>query len=54
MSNKYYLLLIGGINMVRNKKLIELDFEDKDFGILLQLLEDLKNFYPCYKTLLKK
>lgn len=54
MSNKYYLLRTGGINMVKNKKLIKVDFGDKDFGILLRLFEDLKNFYPFYKTLLKK
>jgi hypothetical protein len=25
-----------------------------DLGLLLQRLEEFENFYPCYKTLIKK
>jgi hypothetical protein len=28
--------------------------QDEDLGFLLQQLEELENFYPCYRTMIKE
>lgn len=40
--------------MMKNKKVGENDFSMKDIGFLLWQLEGIENFYPCYKTMIKK
>ena len=30
------------------------NFDEEDLGFLLWQLESLENFYPCYKSLMKK
>jgi len=40
--------------MEKIKRLIKEDPFDKDLGFLLWQLEEIENFYPCYKSMLKK
>ena len=40
--------------MMKNKKVGENDFSTKDLGFLMWHLEEIENFYPCYKTMIKK
>lgn len=40
--------------MMKNKKIGENDSSMQDIGFLLWQLEGIENFYPCYKTMIKK
>lgn len=32
----------------------EIKIQDDDLGLLLKQLEDLENFYPCFKSMINK
>ena len=53
MSEKYYKLEKGLI-MERSKRINKVSFLDEELGFLLRQLEEIENFYPCYKSMLKK
>jgi hypothetical protein len=40
--------------MERQERLLKKDLMDEDIGFLLWQLEGLENFYPCYKTMIRK
>jgi len=40
--------------MDKTRKIGETDHPDRDFGFLLWQLEEIENFYPCYKTMIGK
>jgi hypothetical protein len=40
--------------MDKIKRLVKEDFFSEGFGFLLWQLEEIENFYPCYKSMLKK
>jgi hypothetical protein len=55
---KYYELEIlyvrEGINMERIKRIDKDSPLDEELGFLLWQLEEMENFYPCYKSMLKR
>ena len=40
--------------MVKFEKMAKDNFNKENLGLLLWQLEELENFYPCYKTMIKK
>ena len=40
--------------MVKFEKMAKDNLHEEDLGLLLWQLEELENFYPCYKTMIKK
>jgi hypothetical protein len=40
--------------MERNEKLDKINLSEKNLGFILWQLEEIENFYPCYKTMIKK
>ena len=40
--------------MEKQERLLKKDFIDEDIGFLLWQLEGIENFYPCYKTMIRK
>jgi len=40
--------------MMKNKKVGEINFSMEDLGFLMWQLEEIENFYPCFKTMIKK
>ena len=52
-SYKLYYLRRGQ-SMEKQERLLKKDFIDEDIGFLLWQLEGIENFYPCYKTMIRK
>jgi len=44
----------GGRNMEKLTKINKVDLPEEDLGLLLWQLEEMENFYPVYKTMIKK
>jgi len=40
--------------MEKVEKIHKLGSQEEDLGFLLWQLEEIENFYPCYKTMIKK
>ena len=40
--------------MDKVKKVGETNLPDEDLGFLLWQLEEIENFYPCYKTMIRR
>lgn len=40
--------------MCKNEKIKNNFLKQDDLGFLLWQLEEIENFYPCYKTMIKK
>ena len=40
--------------MMKNKKVGENDFSTENLGFLMWQLEEIENFYPCFKTMINK
>jgi hypothetical protein len=40
--------------MEKNEKLNKINLPEKNLGLILWQLEEIENFYPCYKTIIKK
>jgi hypothetical protein len=40
--------------MDKVKKIEDLSRPDEDLGFLLWQLEEIENFYPCYKTMIRR
>jgi hypothetical protein len=40
--------------MEKNENLNKIKLPEKDLGFILWQLEEIENFYPCYKTMIKK
>ena len=40
--------------MEQSEKILDGKNSDEDLGFLLWQLEELENFYPCYKSMTKK
>lgn len=54
MNKKYYMIQEEGVNLAKIKKVVEDNLSIDDLGFLLRQLEGIENFYPCYKTMIKK
>ena len=54
MKKKYYTMEEEGRNMMKIKKIDEDGLSVEDLGFILWQLEEIENFYPCYKTMIKK
>ncbi len=40
--------------MEKLEKINKVNLPEEDLGFLLWQLEEIENFYPCYKTMIKK
>ena len=40
--------------MEKNENLNRKNLPEKNLGFILWQLEEIENFYPCYKTMIKK
>jgi hypothetical protein len=40
--------------MEKNEKFNKINLHEKNLGLILWQLEEIENFYPCYKTMIKK
>jgi hypothetical protein len=40
--------------MEKNEKFNRINLPEKNLGFILWQLEEIDNFYPCYKTMIKK
>jgi len=40
--------------MEEQNRVVKKEFLNKDIGFLLWQLEEIENFYPCYRTMLSK
>lgn len=40
--------------MQKDERFLKKGTSDEDIGFLMWHLEEIENFYPCYKTMLKK
>ena len=47
-------MLKKGVYMEKMKRLNRENLLNKELGFLLWQLEEIENFYPCYKSMLKK
>lgn len=47
-------MLEKGASMEKIKRFDKEDLLSGDIGFLLWQLEEIENFYPCYKSMLKK
>jgi len=55
MNKKYYVLgQEKGYFMHKNEKIDNNILRHDNLGFVLWQLEEIENFYPCYKTMIKK
>lgn len=54
MKKKYYMSEKGGIKMKGNKIFNKINLSEKNLGFVLWQLNEIENFYPCYKAMIKK
>ena len=40
--------------MEKNIKIGKMNLPDKNLGFIFWQLEEIENYYPCYKTIIKK
>jgi len=40
--------------MERSKKINKVSILDEELGLFLRQLEEIENFYPCYRSMVKK